>query len=136
MTEEKSHFRIKNGETEIEYYGPLSDTNQRYEEAFEWLKGIPAPETPTKNAKTRVETVRKSTRGPEIWSSAIDELIKQGYFKRPNQRKTKDVLKALADKAFPVEDKGDTITTTLRRKIRKGDLKGTKGPDGWTFWTD
>ena len=139
MAEERSHFRIRNGEIEIEYDGPLQDVNERYAEAFEWLKGSTSPiiGSLTKGEKAKQETdTKKGTRGPEIWSPAIDTLIKDGFFKLPNKRQRKDVVKALENKALPVQGKGDAIKTALTRKVRKGDLKGTKGPDGWTFWTE
>lgn len=82
------------------------------------------------------EEKRKGARGPEIWSPAIDALIQEGFFKLPNKRMAKDVIKALADRALPVTGKSAQILTTLKRKVRKGILKGTKGPEGWTFWTE
>jgi len=72
----------------------------------------------------------------QIWSPAIDRLIQKGFFKLPNRRTRKDVEKALEDRALPVKGKARQIITALTRKVRKGDLKGTKGPDGWTFWTE
>lgn len=139
MSEIKSHFRIKNGEIEIEYDGPVEEVSQRYKEAFEWLKSSPSMGTPksrVEKGKEETEEKRKGTRGPEIWSPAIDNLIKENFFKLPNRRTRKEVMKALEDKALPVQGKEDVITQTLTRKVRKDDLKGTKGLDGWTFWTE
>jgi hypothetical protein len=138
MSEVKSRFRIKNDSIEIEYEGPVEDVRERYKEAFDWLKSMPREEMKKTEKKPQdaLPEKKKGTRGPEIWSPAIDDLIKEGFFKRPNQRKKKDVVKELADKALPVEGKGQAIVIALRRKVRKGELKGTKGPDGWTFWTE
>jgi hypothetical protein len=140
MSERKAHFRIRKGEIEIEYEGSSNDVNKKYEEAFEWLKTIPSKRTKKekedKEEKDEKEEKKRGTRGPAIWSPAIDSLIQEGFFKLPNSRTRKDVEKELEDKALPVKGKSGQIVTTLRRKVRKGDLKGTKGPEGWTFWTE
>jgi hypothetical protein len=136
MSEVKSRFKIKKGEIEIEYEGLAEDVNERYKEAFDWLKSFPSEEGETRAGKMVIEEKRKGTRGPEIWSPAIDTLIQDGFFKLPNKRTPKEVIKALADKALPVTGKDAQILTALKRKVRKGDLKGTKGPEGWTFWNE
>jgi hypothetical protein len=139
MSEDKSRFKIKNGEIEIEYEGPIKDANERYKEAFDWLKSIPHEAIGKKmdrEKKEGAEEKKKGTRGREIWSPAIDALIKEGFFKLPKRRTTKEVLKALEDKALPTQDKGHIISVTLTRKVRRGDLKGTKSSEGWTFWTE
>jgi len=138
MSEAKSRFRIKNGEIEIEYEGLVKDVNDRYKEALDWLRSIPFGEGRGKTGKQEREPEerKKGTRGPEIWSPAIDNLIKEGFFKLPNRRDNKAVMKALEDKALPVRGKAKFILQTLIRKVRKGDLKGTHGPEGWVFWTE
>jgi uncharacterized protein YajQ (UPF0234 family) len=140
MSEAKSRFKIKNGEVEIEYEGLVSDVNERYGEALDWLKSIPRREGEKKKAekteKKEGEEKKRGTRGPEIWSPAIDSLIQEGFFKSPNNRDNKAVIKALKDKALPVKGKARIILQTLTRKVRRGDLKGTRGPEGWTFWTE
>jgi len=40
MSEEKSHFRIRKGDIEIEYSGKPSDVNRQFKVASEWVKGI------------------------------------------------------------------------------------------------
>jgi len=137
MSEVKSRFKIKNGEIEIEYEGLVKDVNERYKEALDWLKSIPRKEKEKKKEeKKEKEEKKKGTRGPEIWSPAIDSLIQEGFFKLPNKRDNKAVMKALEDKALPVKGKAKVILQTLTRKVRKGDLKGTHGPEGWNFWTE
>jgi len=137
MSEVKSRFKIKKGEIEIEYEGLADDVNERYKEAFNWLKSSPYKEEEKgKEQVVKEEEKRKGTRGPKIWSPAIDTLIQEGFFKLPNKRMARDVVKALADRALPVAGKKTQILTALKRKVRKGILKGTKGPKGWTFWTE
>lgn len=139
MSEVKSRFKIKNGEIEIEYEGLVKDVNERYKEALNWLKSIPRKgEGEKKGEKKEKEEgeKKKGTRGPEIWSPAIDGLIEEGFFKLPNKRDNKAVMKELENKALPVKGKANIILQTLTRKVRKGGLKGTHGPEGWTFWTE
>jgi len=134
MSEVKSRFKIKKGEIEIEYEGLVEDVNERYTEALDWFKSMPVKEGEEK--KEEEEEKKKGTRGPEIWSPAIDGLIQEGFFKLPNKRDRKAVVKALEDKALPVKGKENTILITLTRKVRRGDLKGTKSLEGWAFWTE
>ena len=140
VSEAKSRFRIKNGATEVEYEGPVEDVKERYKEAFGWLKSAQHEGIEKKTDEKTEEKIekekKKGTRAPEIWVPAIDGLIKDEFFKLPNKRRKNDVVKALADKALPVEGKNGVIAITLIRTVRKGALKGTKGPDGWTFWTE
>ncbi len=139
MAESKSKFRIKNGDVEIEYEGPVKDVHERYQEAFGWLKSSPRKEikkSPLESEKRRVLEKKKGSRRPEIWSPAVADLIKENFFKLPNRRDLSAVSKKLADKALPVQGKDRVIKQTLTRKIRNGELKGTKGPEGWTFWTE
>jgi len=134
MSEVKSRFKIKNGEIEIEYEGLVKDVNERYKEALDWLKSIPRKKG--EREKEEGEEKKKGRRGPEIWSPAIDGLIQEGFFKLPNKRDNKAVMKALEDKALPVKGRAKVILQTLIRKVRRGDLKGTHGPEGWSFWTE
>lgn len=139
MSEIKSHFKIRSGEIEIEYDGPVEEVSQRYEEAFEWIKSNPKIELLKKaggKEETTLEDKKKTTHSPEIWSPAIDALIKEDFFKLPARRTTTEVVKALEDKALPTKGKSNVISLTLTRKVRRGDLKGTKGSHGWTFWTE
>jgi len=133
MSEVKSRFKIKKGEIEIEYEGLVDDVNERYTEALDWFKSMPVKEGEEKKEE---EEKKKGTRGPEIWSPAIDGLIQEGFFKLPNKRDRKAVVKALEDKALPVKGKENIILITLTRKVRRGDLKGTKSLEGWAFWTE
>jgi hypothetical protein len=134
MSEMKSRFRIKNGEIEIEYEGPLKDANEQYKEALDLIKSIPLQKLAEK--KEKKEEKKKGKRGTEIWSPAIDTLIQEGFFKLPNKRNKQAVVKKLEGKALPVKGKASIILITLTRKVRRGELKGTKGPEGWTFWTE
>lgn len=138
MSERRARFRIRKGEVEIEYEGSSNDVNSRYKEAFEWLKTGPPKRVRKEKGdeEKKEEGKKKGTRSSAIWSPAIDSMIKEGFFKLPNRRTRKDVEKALEDKALPIKGKASQITIALTRKVRRGELKGTKGPDGWVFWTE
>jgi len=135
MPEERAHFKLRNGEIEIEYEGPLKDANERYKEALDLIKSIPHKK-PEEKKEGKEEEKKKGKRVPEIWSPAIDTLIQEGFFKLPNKRNKQAVVKKLEDKALPVKGKAGIVLITLTRKVRRGELKGTKGPEGWTFWTE
>lgn len=61
MSEEKSHFRMKKGDIEIEYEGKSSEANARYKEAFEWIKAvtISPPKPPKEGLGKRKEKEKK-----------------------------------------------------------------------------
>ena len=139
MSEDRSRFKIRNEEIEIEYEGSPKDVNERYDKAFEWISSVPREGKRKKGEKKeeeKKEEKKKGTRGPAIWSPAINTLIEEGYFKLPNRRTRAEVEKALEDKALPASGKKSQILIALTRKVRRGDLKGTKGPEGWVFWTE
>lgn len=136
MSEGKSRFKIKKGDVEIEFEGDPKEVSEKYQHVFEWIKSLPivTPEV------RPVEEERKEEKrgGPRraIWSPAISELIGEGFFALPNKRGTRDVMKGLHDKGLPVTGKEAQIVTALKRKLRKGELKGTKVEKEWYFWTE
>jgi uncharacterized protein (DUF362 family) len=73
---------------------------------------------------------------PKIWAPAIDNLIREGFFKLPNKRTREDVRKALKAKSVPVEDNMNLVVTTLTRRVKKGTLKAANSSDGWIYWTE
>jgi len=73
---------------------------------------------------------------PKRWAPAIDNLIREGFFKMPNKRTKEDVKKALKAKSIPVEGNMNLVVTTLTRRVKKGVLKAVDGSDGWIYWTE
>jgi len=137
MSEEKSRFRIKKGETEIEYEGQSKEVNERYREAFEWLKSLRPEDTEEKQSEekgTGLEEKRGGAR-KELFSPKIDELIKGNYFKLPDKRKVSDVMKTLMEKGLPTSGKDEAVLNSLKRRLGKT-LKGTKEGKEWVFWTE
>ena len=136
MSERKARFRIRKGEMEIEYEGSSNDVNNRYNEAFEWLKTVPIRRE--KKTKEHEEEKKEGKRGgarKSLFSPKIDELIKDDFFKLPNKRKVEDVIKDLQEKGLPVVGKKKAILEALKRRLDKT-LKGTKSGREWFFWTE
>ena len=137
MSEEKSRFRIKKGEIEIEYEGPSKEVNERYREAFEWLKSL-RPENREEKHSDEEQTGLEEKRGgarKELFSPKIDALIKGNYFKLPNKRKVSDVMKTLKEQGLPTSSKDKAVLISLKRRLGKT-LKGTKEEKEWVFWTE
>jgi hypothetical protein len=143
LAEVKNRFRIKNGDIETEYEGPLSEVNKRYDKAFEWVSSQ-KPKTREKKEKEPSDKVdikkeKKDKRGgarKPIYAPAIQRLIEEGFF---NEKKTVDeVTKKFEDLGIPVRGKRNAIRTSLRYETSKKDskLKGTKVENEWYFWTD
>jgi len=103
------------------------------------IMGIPF-ESLREEFKSAVKTLKKKWRerggAPKSWSSGIDTLIWEGFFRLPNKRTRKDVAKALEAMGISTEGNAGVIATTLTRRVRKGKLKAAKDPDGWVYWTE
>lgn len=137
MSEDRSRFRIKKGNIEIEYEGKPSEVNARYNEAFEWIKTVtvspPKPEPTRKLKREELEKKKKGKRGgtrTDVVSPAIDELIKEGFlddFKNSTQ-----VLGELRRKTIPVSGVQPVIMALNRRVPKK--LDRTKDKQGkWVY---
>jgi len=141
LSDIKSRFRIRNGEIEIEYEGPLREVNLRYESAFEWLTSTRAKKIGKREEKKAEEKGKKEKRGGArrpIYGSKIEELIAEGFFEK--RKSLDDVTKGLVPKNVPTRGFGarNAIIGNLRRKIAKKDakLKGAKEEGTWYFWVD
>jgi len=91
-------------------------------------------------SKLATKTLRKKWKerggAPSIWAPTIDSLIEDGFFKLPNKRTRKDVVKAFEAKGISTKGNTGIIATTLTRRVRKSKLKAAKDPDGWIYWTE
>jgi len=93
-------------------------------------------------AKKTQKKMRTQTRavGPQTWGGqthhALESLIKEGFFKLPNKRTQEDVAKALEARGISTKDKEQRIASSLARRIKKGNLKAAKSPNGWVYWTE
>lgn len=133
MSEDRSRFRIKKGDIEIEYEGKSSEVTARYKEAFEWIKTVavtpPKPE-PTKKPKKEKEPEekeeRRGGRRTGVISPAIDKLIKEGFF--DDFRNSTEVLEELRRKTVPVSSVMPVIMSLNRRVPKKLDrIKDEQG---------
>jgi hypothetical protein len=127
MSEERSHFKIKKGDIEIEYSGMPTDVDSKYKEAFNWVKSAtvttPPPKGPPGKQKEPGKPGRGGRRSPII-SNAIDQMVSDGELDKA--KNTSQILDYLTTKAVP----GVTfhnVDEALRRKARKGILDRIKG---------
>lgn len=87
-------------------------------------------------SKQHAKKWREIGGAPKMWAPAIDGLIRDGFFKLPNQRTREDVRKALKARSVPVEGNMNLVVTTLKRRVKKGMLKAKKEQQGWAYWTE
>ena len=87
-------------------------------------------------AKQHKQKWRERGGAPKMWAPAIDDMIREGFFKLPNKRTREDVKKTLKAKSIPVEDNMNLVVTTLTRRVKKGVLKAADSSDGWVYWTE
>jgi len=123
MSEDKSRFKIRKGDIEIEYEGKSSEVTERYKEAFEWITTAtvapPKPEPTRKLEKKDIEEKKEDKRGgvrTSVISPAIDELIKEGFF--DDFKNSSEILKELRRKTVPVSST-QPVTMALNRRVPK-----------------
>ena len=77
---------------------------------------------------------------PHTWGyqacQAFEGLIREGFFKHPNERTVEHVVKALEAKGLSIEDKKDKVASFLARRVKKKILKKSKVSNGWVYWTE
>jgi hypothetical protein len=120
MSEERSYFKMKKGDIEIEYEGTSSEVSSKFSEIFEWLKTAPVTPLPPKPREgvlpKPVEDERRERRGgarSAVISPAIDGLVEEGFldaFKNANQ-----VYEELKRKTVPVSGVEPVIGALNRR---------------------
>lgn len=146
MSDAKNHFKIKNGDIEIEYEGPLAEVNKRFDKAYEWATTSPSKVTHKEktekeeqaedvDAKKEKKDKRGGVRKP-IFAPTIQRLIEEGFFKE--KRSVDDVSTKFEEVGLPVRGKRNAILTSLRYETSKRDskLKATKVENDWYFWVD
>jgi diketogulonate reductase-like aldo/keto reductase len=83
---------------------------------------------------------RKRVKGPQTWGGqmcqALEGLIREGFFKHPNERTLEHVVKALESKGLSTRGKKDNISNSLAGRVKKGVLRKSKASDGWVYWTE
>jgi len=127
-------FKLRWGDNEIEYEG--EDSTKKYEEALTLFKITDTRSQLPPEGDSEKEV--KKERGPPrkgIFAPEIVKLVEEKYFKLPHKRSLQNVQKALQERGIPVSGKSSQILMALKRQLRTK-LKGTKTPDGWTFWQE
>ena len=129
MSENRSHFKIKKGDIEIEYSGIPQDVDSKYKEALDWIKSATvttsAPLKEPSGGKQR-DSGKQGHGGQRlpIVSNAIDQIISEGTLDKA--KTASEVLAELERKAVPgVEIRN--VGEALKRKARKGVLDRIKG---------
>jgi uncharacterized protein (DUF362 family) len=83
---------------------------------------------------------RAKRKGPTTWGGhahlGFKDLIKEGFFKKPNKRTIEDVIDALEARGLPTKGKEAKIADILARRAKRGILKKHKTPDGQAYWTN
>jgi len=119
MSEDKSRFKIKKGDIEIEYEGKPAEVNTRFTEAFEWIREASLTSAKPESTK-RSEKVDKpsKTGGPRtgVIAPAIDRLIKEGFF--DDFKSVAQALKELRRKTVPVSGL-PPVNMALNRRVPK-----------------
>ena len=138
MAEVKNRFKVKSGETEIEYEGPIKEVNARYEKALEWLASRHAGRT-TIEKKQIDDKVKEDKRGglrKAIYPPLIEKLKKENFFKP--KKSLDQVIKKLEDWGAPTRGKRTTVRNALIYDTHKegSNLKSTKEEKTWFFWED
>jgi len=140
LEERKSRFRIRNGEIEIEYEGPVKEANIRYESAFEWLTSQQTKKLTKKKGKSPEKKAKGKRGGARraLYTPKITEFVEEDFF--ANRKSLDEVIKALVPKNVPTRGRKarNAILTNLKRRIAKrgSRLKGASEEGVWYFWVD
>ena len=133
LAEVKGRFRIKNGEIEIEYEGPIKEVNQRFEKVL----GLVVSRKEKKlEAETEEKKSKRGGRRKPIYAPKIRDLIDEGFFKP--KKSLDEVIKKLESLGVPTRGKRVSVRNALIREAGKKDsaLKATKEDDTWYFMQD
>jgi predicted metal-dependent hydrolase len=136
LSEAKNRFKIKNGDVEIEYEGPIEEVNERYDNALKWLASqtlaIPKKK---ESAEGEKEEKRGGVRKP-IYPQWIEKLKIEKFF-RP-KKSLDEIIKKFESLGVPTRDKRTAIRNALINDTHKKEskLKSTKEGDEWFFWED
>jgi len=138
LSEVKNRFRVRNGEIEIEYEGPLNEVNKRYDKALSLLASQPIKATILKK-KESGQAERGDKRGgarKAIYPPEIEKLKKANFFKP--KKSLDEVIAKFEEMVVPTRGKRNAILTALKADTRKkgSNLKGTKEDDSWYFMQD
>jgi len=79
-------------------------------------------------------------KGAHTWgyqmSQALEGLIRDGFFKYPNERTLENVVKALESRSLSTKTKEDNIANALAFRVKRGVMKKAKVSNRWVYWID
>jgi len=125
MSENRSRFRMKKGDIEIEYEGESAEVTARYQEAFEWIKTVavpppkPAPPKEKEKVKEKEPEKKPDKRGglrTAVVSKEIDKLSEEGWL--DDFKKVEEVRAELERRAVRGAYRR-AVDTVLRRRVGK-----------------
>ena len=139
MSENRSRFRMKKGDIEIEYEGESAEVTARYQEAFEWIKTgvIPATKPRPPKEKEKVEGTEPEKKPDKrgglrtaVVSKEIDKLSEEGWL--DDFKKVEEVRAELERRAVRGAYRR-AVDTALRRRVGKT-LERVKDTNGkWAY---
>ena len=133
MSEEKSRFRIKKGDIEIEYEGKSSEVNARYKEAFEWMKAVtisPPKPPPKKEDIGKKDKKKKPAVRTKGVTAEIDKLIEEGWM--DDYKRNTEILKELERRAI-TGVYVQAIDAALRRRVGKTLERKKDEQENWGY---
>jgi hypothetical protein len=138
MSQEKSHFRIKRGDIEIEFAGDSTEVAKRYAEALEWIKTVTGKPAEPKVKKVKEEkeiaketekkSERRGGRRTSTISKEIDKLIESGWLDEFKEKE--EVQKELKRLAIPASIQA--VNISLTRRVGKT-LDRIKKDNKWVY---
>lgn len=128
-------FRVRLGETEIEYEG--EDSEQKYAEALAWIggKGEAAPARKHSAAKESAsEEAGSKAGGPRspVIGPKVDELISEDWFSK--HRKIPEIMTELKNRGVPGVNVMNVRAACMRR-VRSKKLKTIMDGEERVFWS-
>ncbi len=79
-----ARFRLRVGETEVEYEGEPQEVTERFDEAMSWVRGS-TPPTHETSSESEKKTTFKKTGESKVIEERLGGMKKEGYFDSPKE---------------------------------------------------
>jgi radical SAM superfamily enzyme YgiQ (UPF0313 family) len=120
MAEDRTHFKIKKGDVEIEFEGRASEADKKYKEAFDWITASPINPMPTPQDQKKQGDISKDKKWggarSNIVSKAVDKLIDEHWIGK--SKKIPEVVAELRRRVVPGATR-KTVYDALNRRVGK-----------------
>jgi hypothetical protein len=133
MSEERSRFKIKKGDVEVEYEGKSSDVDKKYEEAFIWVKSALTTPPVSRGQKAEKDLGKTDRRGgarSNVVSKVVDSLIEEHWIGK--SKKIPDVVAELKRRTVPGVDEIN-VYNALNRRVGKTLDRIKDNDDQWVY---